>query len=57
MVAGRIIGGDFVGGEMTVNHTEYERSLRREQVKVRIRMLFSDFSVTTAPGNYEKHCI
>ena len=57
VVAGRIIGGDFVGGEMTVNHTEYERSLRREQVKVRIRMLFCDFSVTTAPGNYEKHCI
>ena len=58
MVAGRIIGGDFVGGEMTVNHTEYERSLRRERVKVRIRMLLCDFSVTTAPGNnYEKHCI
>ena len=26
VVEGRIIGGDFVGGEMTVNHTEYERS-------------------------------
>ena len=51
VVEGRIIGGDFVGGEMTVNHTEYE------QVKVRIRMLFCDFSVTTAPGNYEKHSI
>ena len=46
VVEGRIIGGDFVGGEMTVNHTEYQRSLRREQVKVRIPMLFCDFSVT-----------
>ena len=46
MLAGRIIGGDFVGGEMTVNHTEYHRSLRREQVKVRIPMLLCDFSVT-----------
>ena len=57
MVSGRIIGGDFVGGKMTVNHTEYQRSLRHEQVKVRIRMLFCDFSVNTAPGNYEKHSI
>ena len=47
MVAGRIIGADIVGGEMTVNHTEYQRSLRHEQVKVRIRMLFCDSSVTT----------
>ena len=46
MVSGRIIGGDFVGGKMTVNHTEYQCSLRHEQVKVRIRMLFCDFSVT-----------
>ena len=46
MVVGRIIGGDFVGGKMTVNHTEYQRSLRHEQVKVRMRMLFCDFSVT-----------
>ena len=47
VVAGRIIGGDFVGGKMTVNHTEYQRSLRHDQVKDRIWIMLCDFSVTT----------